>query len=100
MLPPIPQGMVPVISQPELVRPPVDTPPVTPTTASDQDAAVSLSNRHPDEVAERLREEQRRRQQQQQRRSAAGQVDGEQEQTDEAGIEQPLRQGLWIDVEV
>ena len=98
MLPPIPQGMVPVVSQPELVRPPVDTPPVTPTTASDQDASVSLSNRHPDEVAERLREEQRRRQKQ--RGSAAELADEDKEQMDDETTEQPLRQGLWIDVEV
>jgi hypothetical protein len=98
MLPPIPQGLVPVIYQSELVRPPVEVPAVAPISASEQDAAVSLSQRHPEEVAERLREEQRRR-----RRkglSVSVQAGLDSEQADEARDNTLLRRGQWVDIEV
>ncbi|WP_271411439.1 aspartate-semialdehyde dehydrogenase [Pseudomonas sp. Q1-7] len=98
MLPPIPQGLVPVTAQQDVVKPRPEIPPVTPAQESAQESAVGLDKRHPQETEELLREEQRRRQ----RRGytpqelAAGEVDEE----DEAVLRELPRQGLWVDVEV
>jgi hypothetical protein len=98
MLPPIPQSLVPVSAQQDLVKPRPDIPPVTPMQESAQESAVGLDKRHPQEAEELLREEQRRRQ----RRGytpeelAAGEVAEE----DLSALEELPRQGLWVDVEV
>lgn len=98
MLPPIPQSLVPVTAQQDVVKPRPDIPPVTPMQESAQESAVSLDKRHPQEAEELLREEQRRRQ----RRGytpeelAAGEVSEE----DQAVLSELPRQGLWVDVEV
>ncbi|BAN47449.1 hypothetical protein [Metapseudomonas resinovorans] len=98
MLPPIPQGLIPVTAQHDAVKPRPDIPPVTPLQESAQESAVGLDKRHPQEAEELLREEQRRRQ----RRGytpeelAAGEVAEE----DQAVLEALPRKGLWVDVEV
>ncbi|MCY1268355.1 hypothetical protein D9M69_420900 [compost metagenome] len=98
MLPPIPQSLVPVSAQQDVVKPRPDIPPVTPMQESAQESAVGLDKRHPQEAEELLREEQRRRQ----RRGytpeelAAGEVAEE----DLSALEELPRQGLWVDVEV
>ena len=60
MLPPIPQSLVPVTAQQDVVKPRPDIPPVTPMQESAQESAVGLDKRHPQEAEELLREEQRR----------------------------------------
>lgn len=98
MLPPIPQSLVPVTAQQDVVKPRPDISPVTPMQESAQESAVGLDKRHPQEAEELLREEQRRRQ----RRGytpeelAAGEVAEE----DLSALEELPRQGLWVDVEV
>ncbi|NWL78849.1 aspartate-semialdehyde dehydrogenase [Pseudomonas taiwanensis] len=98
MLPPIPQGLVPVTAQQDAVKPRPDIPPVTPMQESAQESAVGLEKRHPQEAEELLREEQRRRQ----RRGYTPQelAAGEVAEEDLAVLEELPRQGLWVDVEV
>ncbi|KAB0550754.1 aspartate-semialdehyde dehydrogenase [Pseudomonas argentinensis] len=98
MLPPIPHSLIPVTAQQDVVKPRPDIAPVTATAETAQEDSVGLDKRHPDEVAERLREEQRRRQ----RRgyTAAELAEGEVDEADEPAIDQLPRQGLWVDVEV
>lgn len=98
MLPPIPQSLVPVTAQQDVVKPRPDIPPVTPMQESAQESAVSLDKRHPQEAEELLREEQRRRQ----RRGYTAQelADGEVAEEDQAVLEELPRKGLWVDVEV
>ncbi len=98
MLPPIPQGLVPVTAQQDVVKPRPDIPPVTPMQESAQESAVGLEKRHPQEAEELLREEQRRRQ----RRGYSPQelAAGEVSEDDQAVLEELPRQGLWVDVEV
>ncbi|KFX70038.1 aspartate-semialdehyde dehydrogenase [Pseudomonas taeanensis MS-3] len=98
MLPPIPQSLVPVTAQQDVIKPRPDIPPVTPVQESSKESALSLDKRHPQDAEELLREEQRRRQ----RRGytpeqlAAGEVD----EADEAALDELPRQGVWVDVEV
>lgn len=98
MLPPIPQSLVPVGAQQDVVKPRPDVPPVTPMQESAQESAVGFDRRHPQEAEELLREEQRRRQ----RRGYTAQelADGEVAEEDLAVLEELPRQGLWVDVEV
>ena len=98
MLPPIPQSLVPVTAQQDVVKPRPDIPPVTPMQASAQESAVGLDKRHPQEAEELLREEQRRRQ----RRGYTPQelATGEVAEEDQSVLEELPRQGLWVDVEV
>lgn len=98
MLPPIPHSLVPVTAQQDVVKPRPDIAPVTPTAETAQEDSVGLDKRHPDEVAERLREEQRRRQRG--GYTAAELAEGEVDEADEPAIDQLPRQGLWVDVEV
>lgn len=99
MLPPIPQGLVPVTVQQDVIKPRPDIPPVTPAAESAKESGVSLDKRHPQEAEALLREEQRRRQR---RRgySAEELAEGEVDKADEALIDELPRQGLWVDVEV
>ena len=98
MLPPIPQGLVPVTAQQDAVKPRPDIPPVTPTQEGAKESAVSLDKRHPQEAEELLREEQRRRQ----RRGYTPEelASGEVAEADEEALRELPRQGLWVDVEV
>ncbi|MCO6055703.1 aspartate-semialdehyde dehydrogenase [Pseudomonas sp. MOB-449] len=98
MLPPIPQSLVPVTAQQDVVKPRPDIPPVTPMQASAQESSVGLDKRHPQEAEELLREQQRRRQ----RRGYTAQelAAGDVAEEDQAVLEELPRQGLWVDVEV
>jgi len=102
VLPPIPQGLIPVSAQQDAVKPRPDIPPVTPAQESSNDSAISLDRRHPQEAQEII-DEQRRRQARRRAAAAAG-IPLEE---DEEGGEKPSgdlddlpRQGLWVDVEV
>ncbi len=97
MLPPIPHSLAPVTAQQDPVKPRADIPPVTPAQGASAEAAITLDRRHPQEVAERLREEQRRRQ----RKGYTPQEMAEhQDEEVTPGLEDLPRQGLWVDVEV
>jgi hypothetical protein len=98
MLPPIPQGLVPVTVQQDVIKPRPEIPPVTPAAESAKESGVSLDKRHPQEAEMLLREEQRRRQ----RRgyTPAELAEGEVDAADEAVLDDMPRQGLWVDVEV
>lgn len=102
MLPPIPQGLVPVTSQHDVLKPQPPVAPVVPMTESAKDSALSLDR---DEVAaaqERAREEQRRRQKRQQDADQTGELDVEDEQDSPENLEQTgiSRKGLWVDIKV
>ncbi|HUE91292.1 aspartate-semialdehyde dehydrogenase [Pseudomonas sp.] len=98
MLPPIPQGLVPVTVQQDVIKPRPEILPVTPAAESAKESGVSLDKRHPQEAEMLLREEQRRRQ----RRgyTPAELAEGEVDAADEAVMDDMPRQGLWVDVEV
>lgn len=98
MLPPIPQGLIPVTVQQDAVKPRPDIPPVTPAQESSNESAVSLEKRHPQETEELLREEERRRQRQGHTPEEMAEADAE--EATQAGIDDLPRQGLWVDVEV
>ncbi|WP_161866578.1 MULTISPECIES: aspartate-semialdehyde dehydrogenase [Pseudomonas] len=97
MLPPIPQGVVPVTASQDVIKPKPEIPPVTPAEESAKESALSLDKRHPQETEELLREEQRRRQ----RRGYTPEqlAEAEPEEVEQALGDLP-RQGLWVDVEV
>ncbi|WP_275544501.1 aspartate-semialdehyde dehydrogenase [Pseudomonas sp. Marseille-Q0931] len=97
MLPPIPQGLVPVTATQDVIKPKPEIPPVTPVEQSARESALSLDKRHPQETEELLRDEQRRRQ----RRGYTPEqlAEAEPEEVEQALGDLP-RQGLWVDVEV
>ncbi len=97
MLPPIPHSLAPVTAQQDQVKPRPDIPPVTPAQGASAEAAITLDRRHPQEVAERLREEQRRRQRQGHTPQEMAETPAEEEAP---GLDDLPRQGLWVDVEV
>lgn len=102
MLPPIPQGLVPVTSQHDVVKPQPPVAPVVPMTESAKDSALSLDR---DEVAaaqERAREEQRRRHKRQQDAEQAGELDVDDEQEGSEDYEKAglSRKGLLVDIKV
>ncbi len=94
MLPTIPIGLVPPATQ-DMARLHPEVPPIAPVPQSLPDNEVTLDQRHPEEVAERLREEQRRRQ----RRGHTAEEMAEEPESDADGEGAP-RQGLWVDVQV
>lgn len=97
MLPPIPHSLAPVTAQQDPVKPRPEIPLVTPTQGAAAESAVTLDRRHPQEVAERLREEQRRRQRQGHTPQEMAENQSEEETP---GLDDLPRQGLWVDVEV
>ncbi|MBT8764668.1 aspartate-semialdehyde dehydrogenase [Metapseudomonas boanensis] len=98
MLPPIPQGLVQVTAQQDVVKSRLDIPPVTPVQEGARESEVGLDRRHPQEAEEMLREEQRRRQ----RRGYTPQelADLSVNEEDQAELRDLPRQGLWVDVKV
>ncbi|WXL27254.1 aspartate-semialdehyde dehydrogenase [Ectopseudomonas mendocina] len=99
MLPPIPQGLVPVTAQQDVAKPRPDIQPVTATAESAKESEVSTDKRHPQEAGLFLREEQRRRQ----RRpgySPEELAEGNIDEADAVELKDLPRQGLWVDVEV
>ncbi len=97
MLPPIPHSLAPVTAQQDPVKPRPEIPLVTPAQGAAAESAVTLDRRHPQEVAERLREEQRRRQRQGHTPQEMAENQSEEETP---GLDDLPRQGLWVDVEV
>ncbi|TRX75801.1 aspartate-semialdehyde dehydrogenase [Pseudomonas mangiferae] len=98
MLPTIPIGLVPPPTQ-DMARLHPEIPPIAPVQESVEGSEVSLDQRDPEEIAERLRDEQRRRQRQghtpeEMAEEAHGQAAGE------PNADDPPRQGLWVDVQV
>lgn len=103
MLPPIPQGLVPVTSQQDAVKQRPDVPPVTPPQDSSGAGDVSLENKDSSEVRERFREEQRRRQRQQaEHEQQEEDLDGEHEEDEKEPKPSKAmsRRGVWIDIKV
>jgi hypothetical protein len=98
-MPPIPQALVPVTVQQDVVKPRPEIPPVTPSAESAKESGVSLDKRHPQEAEELLREEQRRRQRRGQTPEQWAQM-SEEELAEATAQDVPPRQGLWVDVEV
>lgn len=101
MLPPIPQGLVPVTSQHDVVKPQPAVAPVVPVQESAKGSALNLDR---DEVAaaqEKARQEQRRRQQQ---REAEGKDPNEEPgstvEPEEGESNELSRKGLWVDISV
>lgn len=101
MLPPIPQGLVPVTTQQDPVKQRPDIPPVAPPQNNSEAGDVAMRNNN-EEVRERLRDEQRRRQKQQAEQQRS---ENENETEDDADSENKKtkgmsRRGLWIDIKV
>lgn len=97
MLPPIPHSLAPVTAQQDPPQKRPDIPPVSPSQGASAEAAITLDRRHPQDVAERLREEQRRRQRQ---GHTPQEMAESQDEDDAPGLGDLPRQGLWVDVEV
>ncbi|MFJ4457024.1 aspartate-semialdehyde dehydrogenase [Pseudomonas sp. NPDC089392] len=109
MLPPIiPLSAAPVTSQQDPVKPTPDIKPVVPAQPASSESAIDLKQqRDPQEQALLLREEQRR---QQQRRQQSGAQRYSAEPGDEVNadntvpvaplMDEPVRQGLLVDIEV
>ncbi len=101
MLPPIPQGLVPVTVQQDPVRQKPDIPPVTPPQEGSQTGDLSLKKRDENEVRERMQEEQKRRQRE--RREAQqeeGNLDEKELKESPEKRDGIPRRGLWVDVKV
>lgn len=98
MLPPIPQGLVPVTAQQDVPKPKPPIAPVTPAQESNKGSAVNLEQDEVSAAQERAREEQRRRYQREQGQSAE---DGEEPLAEDDTERGELsRKGLWVDVKV
>lgn len=102
MLPPIPQGLVPVTSQHDVVKPQPAVAPVVPVQESPKNSAISLDR---DEVAaaqEKARQEQRRRQQQRETEEESLQSLEQEPEIEPKGSEshELSRKGLWVDIKV
>ena len=103
MLPPIPQGLVPVTVQQDVVKQQPNVPTVTPTQDSAQSSDVSLQDKDSEQVRERLRDEQRRQQEKERQRQQAAAGQQEEEHSDKDGEQEKSgmsRRGLWVDVRV
>ena len=100
MLPPIPQGLHPVTSQQDVVKPKPVIAPVAPTQESAKGDGVDIEQEDVFAAQERAREEQRRRQ-----RQYRLEHPDEETQVDESGVQygdsgQLSWQGIWVDVKV
>lgn len=98
MLPPIPQGLVPVTAQQDVPKPKPPIAPVTPAQESNKGSAVNLEQDEVSAAQERAREEQRRRYQREQAQSAGDVEEPLAEDDTERG--ELSRKGLWVDVKV
>lgn len=97
MLPPIPQSLVPVTVQQDLIKPRPDITPVKPMQPSEQESSVNLQYDSNQAAVEAARDEQRKRQKRKQSIH-----EPEAQESDEA-VENELaqtRKGLWVDVQV
>jgi hypothetical protein len=97
MLPPIPQGLIPVTAQQDVPRPRPEIQPVAPVAPMAEETALSLQQRQARDAEELLREQHRR----QQRRAYNPEELAEGEGVaDDAELDDMPRQGLWVDIEV
>lgn len=100
MLPPIPQGLVPVTSQHDVVKPQPSVAPVVPVQESPKGSALSLDR---DEVAaaqEKARQEQRWRQQREAEQAETLEGQETSEPLEESASKELSRKGLWVDISV
>ncbi|ABR83636.1 MULTISPECIES: hypothetical protein [Pseudomonas aeruginosa group] len=102
MLPPIPQGLIPVTVQQDPPKPRPATPPVAPTQAGAGSDGVALRQERDEESW--LEEEYRRRQRRQGGGAQAGSEDEGEAPADDAAqtpaADEPPRKGRLIDIEV
>lgn len=113
MLPPmLPLSAVPITAQQDPIRQRPDIPPVVPVQESSNESTIDLQKRDAEQSALLLREEQQRQQEKQRRKREADDdpeqhlaVPGDELNADNTVpvaplIEDALRQGLWVDVQV
>lgn len=98
MLPPIPQGLVPVTVQQDAVKQQPTVPAITPAQDSAESGDVSLQDKDSEQIRERLRDEQRR--QQEKRRQQAEAILDDEVDIEQAKKDGMSRHGLWVDVRV
>lgn len=103
MLPPIPQGLVPVTAQQDEPKPKPAIAPVTPAQETAKGSALGLERDDVSAAQDRAREEQRRRHRQQQESQGLEVTEehdlaGSQAEPQEAV--ELSRKGLWVDVKV
>ena len=90
MLPPIPQGLVPVTVQQDPVKPRPDVQPVTPANESEANSQIKLDERQ-------------RREEEQRRKNKGEEADGEEEQLEEPVVpgQKPMsRKGVLVNLKV
>lgn len=103
MLPPIPQGLVPVTAQNDPVKPTPVITAVSPTKENTKGGRLGFENDESSTAQERARDEQRR---QHQRQREALLIQGEAETEAESATDEQLeknelsRKGLWVDIKV
>jgi len=108
MIPPVTlQPFVPVNPQLDPIRPTPEIPPVVPAQPASADTDIDLRNREREDAALLLREheERRRRQRREGEPEAALVVPGDELNADNTVpavplMDAPLRQGLWVDLQV
>ena len=100
MLPPIPQGLHPVTSQQDVVKPKPVIAPVVPAQESAKGDALGFEKDDVFAAQERAREEQRRRQRQHSAEQSQDSVQADDADTEHGETSQLSRQGVWIDVKV
>ncbi|HKM25964.1 MAG TPA: aspartate-semialdehyde dehydrogenase [Thiopseudomonas sp.] len=103
MLPPIPQGLVPVTAQNDPVKPTPVITAVSPTKENTKGGRLGFENDESSTAQERARDEQRR---QHQRQREALLIQGDAEAEAESATDEQLekselsRKGLWVDIKV
>ena len=100
MLPPIPQSLVPVVVQQDLIKPRPDIQPVKPMQPSEQESSVNLQYDSNQAAVEAAREEQRRRQKRNAQQSSADEAEVQEADAQQASEDRQTRKGLWVDVQV
>lgn len=100
MLPPIPQGLVPVTVQQDAVKQQPVIQPVTASQDSAQSGDVSMQDKDSEQVRERMRDEQRRQQEKQRQQQEAQQQNPDEDEELSGKKDGMSRRGLWVDVRV
>lgn len=106
MLPPIPQGLVPVNAQHDPVKPIPAVAPVAPAKENAKGSSLGLEDDEGSTAQERARDEQRRQHQQQREAQQAetdelSELDTVAPSPDEVAAKKELsRKGVWIDISV
>lgn len=101
MIPPIPNGALPIVTHPEASKARTEVAPIAPAVDTPNDSGVGLAHRDPAETIERLREEERRRRRKKGMSRALNPASSMATvPVTEEVIEDLPRQGVWIDIEV